>query len=405
VSSQTTAVEQLSDQILQHYPSDPPAPRTVGREIEIPLVDAHGEAAAVEELWPGLAELPGSTVVHDDDPDLVVGVERPYGLVSVEFGRGVIEVALEPADDLNELERATETALAELQAAAAPSGARLLGLGMQPLAPTSIEQMTPKRRYLKLLEQVGPAALCWTGTAADQVHVDVSRAELLPALNVVNGFAGALIAIGANSPLRDGRPAPAQALREQLAAAVFPDPHRWGATPRRLANLEEYVAYILSFPPLAEPDPGLDQWARFAERDHVVWPNGRAVFRFGTVEVRPACQQPFDSFWTASAFGLGLVSNAAAADAWLLERAEWEDLLAYRERAITSGVRAEEPFPRFLHAALELAEAGLRSRGAGEERFLADAWERLERGRSPADDALEIFTEKGIDGLVAARGI
>lgn len=401
----TAAVEQLSDQILQHYPSGPLRERRVGREIEIPLVDESGEAAAVAELWPALAALPGSTVVRDDDPELVVGVERPHGLVSVEFGRGVVEVALNPAPDLGSLERAAETALAELRAAAAPSGARLLGLGMQPLAPTAVDQMTPKRRYLKLLDQIGPAALCWTGTAADQIHVDVAREELLAALNVVNGLAGALIALAANSPLRDGRPAPVQAVREHLAGGVFPQPHRWGATPRRFASLEEYVAYVLSYSPIEEPAPGLDDWTRFVELDHVVWPNGRAVFRFGTVEVRPACQQPFDSFWAASAFGLGLIANAAEADAWLAASAEWDQLLAYRERAIAAGLGAEEPFPGFLRRTLELAEAGLRGRGAGEEAHLADAWERLERRRSPADEALEIFNREGIGGLVRARGI
>ncbi|HET7120432.1 MAG TPA: glutamate-cysteine ligase family protein [Solirubrobacterales bacterium] len=406
MTSQTGAsVDALSDLTLEKYPSGPLSKRLVGREIEIPLVDEQGEAASVAALWPALLDLPDSRVVHDEDTDLVEGVQRPYGFVSVEFGRGVVEVALNPEPDLAALERSAEVALAELRAAAEPSGARLLGLGMQPRAATSREEMTPKRRYLKLLDQLGERALCWTGTAADQVHVDVSREELLPALNAVNGFAGAIIALSANSPLRHGRPAAAQATREHLAANVFTEPHRWGATPRRLESLEEYVAYVLSFAPIEEPDAGLGEWERFVELDHLVWPNGRAVFRFGTVEVRPACQQPFDSFWVPSALGLGLVANAAEADAWLAERGEWEQLLAYRERAIAAGLAAEEPWPGFVRGALELAEAGLRRRGAGEERFLADAWERLERRRSPADEALELVEKEGFDGLVRARGL
>jgi gamma-glutamylcysteine synthetase len=406
VTSETGAsVDALSDLTLEKYPSGPLTKRLVGREIEIPLVDAEGEAASVAALWPALLNLPGSRVVHDEDTELIEGVQRPYGFVSVEFGCGVVEVALNPEADLAALERAAEVALAELRAAAEPNGARLLGLGMQPRAATSREQMTPKRRYLKLLDQLGERVLCWTGTAADQVHVDVSREELLPALNAVNGFAGAIIALSANSPLRDGRPAPAQAIREHLAANVFSEPHRWGATPRHFESLEEYVAHVLSFAPVEEPDPGLREWERFVELDHLVWPNGRAVFRFGTVEVRPACQQPFDSFWVPAALGLGLVANATEADAWLAERGEWEQLLGYRERAIAAGLGAEEPWPGFLRGALELAEAGLQRRGAGEERYLADAWERLERQRSPADEALEIVEKEGFDGLVRARGL
>ena len=402
----TAAAEaRLTASLASHYPETVSSPRRIGREIEIPVVDSEGLASEVAGLWPALLDLPGSIAVHDEDTTLLVGVERPYGLVSVEFGRGVIEVALRPENDLPQLQASADIALAELRAAALPAGAHLLGLGLQPRTTATPAQMTPKKRYWSLVDAVGPPALRWTGTAADQVHIDVARDELIPALNVVNGLAGALIAISANSPFYAGRASSTVAGREAQAMSIFDQPHRWGATPDRLSSIEDYVRYVLSFPPIGPTPDGDDDWERFVALDHLVWPNGRAVFRFGTVEVRPACQQPFSSFWAPSAISLGLVENAPLIDAWLKDRVEWEQLLDYRMRAIRKGLRAEQPFPGFLREVLELAEAGLTQRGLGEESYMEDAWERLERGRCPADDALDLVAAQGFDGLVRARSL
>ena len=52
---------------------------------------------------------------------------------------------------------------------------------------------------------------------------------------------------------------------------------------------------------------------------------------------------------------------------------------------------------------LELARLGLERRGLGEERFLESLAERLESGRCPADDAVDLFQQGGAETLVEAR--
>lgn len=398
------SIEEIGQRILEHYPVSTPAPRRIGREIELPLVDREGWAGEVGALWPEMLELPGSTPHYDNEGELLTGVERPYGLVAVEFGRGVVEIALDPADGLQELQTQADLALAELKESAGRAGLFPLGVGMQPRSAGTMRQLTPKRRYVQFVESVGPRLLRCTGSAADQVHVDVGREELLAALNVINGLAGAVVAIAANSPLYAGRPGRARACREAYIGAVFDEPHRWGSTPRRFESIEDYVGFVTSFKPLWPPDESVSAWEQFVELDHYVMPSGRAVFRFGTVEVRPACQQPFDSFWAPAAMGLGLVANVRAADEWLIDSGvSWAELLGYRARAVTHGIRAKEPFDGFLAQVLSLAQEGLVARGLGEETYLEDAWSRLERRQSPADEVMDLLSKEGIDGIIRAR--
>jgi gamma-glutamylcysteine synthetase len=401
------SIDEITEQLLGHYPARPKSPRRIGREIEVPVVDPDGRAADVAVLWPSLLELSGSAAHHDDGvggKPFVSGVERPYGLVTVEFGRSILEVALEPADGLGELRRSAGVALEELAAVARAHGLLLIGMGMQPRSAATKRQLTPKERYVDLVESVGPLMLRATGSAADQVHVDVARSELLAALNSVNGLAGAVIALSANSPLHAGRHARGLASREAYLAEAFHDPNRWGSTPERFAGIDGYVRHLVSFRPLQTAGEASTPWEQFEERNRYVFPSGRAVFRYGTVEVRPACQQPFDSFWVPAALGLGIVANAAAADEWLeASGASWAALMAYRKRAVKQGLQAREPFEGFLEGVLGLAQEGLVNRGQGEEEFLTDAWDRLAARRTPADEIIDLLSEQGMEGVIRAR--
>jgi gamma-glutamylcysteine synthetase len=125
----------------------------------------------------------------------------------------------------------------------------------------------------------------------------------------------------------------------------------------------------------------------------------------GTVEIRPACQQPPDDSWAAGALALGLAEAHREAAQLLEDRlgpAPWSALLRYRSRAVRDGIRAEQPADGFLDQVLELAGEGLRRRGLGEERYLAPLRERLARGIGPADRAR---AEASVEGLVSELAV
>jgi hypothetical protein len=52
---------------------------------------------------------------------------------------------------------------------------------------------------------------------------------------------------------------------------------------------------------------------------------------------------------------------------------------------------------------LQVARRGLEKRGLGEGEYLAPLFDRQHSGRSPADEAGEIFSKGGVSALVAKR--
>jgi gamma-glutamylcysteine synthetase len=153
---------------------------------------------------------------------------------------------------------------------------------------------------------------------------------------------------------------------------------------------------------LARRGPDLEEWLY---HEHYVWPSARPRARLGTLEVRPACQQPRASF-AAAALGLGLVESNEDVGTYLDEAfpgpAGWRRLLAYRHRAVHAGMGAAEPAPGFLATVVDLAGAGLARRGLGEGPMLDPIRERLARRRGPADEAWRLRENGGIEALVAA---
>ncbi|MFN8233733.1 MAG: hypothetical protein U0V56_09780, partial [Actinomycetota bacterium] len=191
---------------------------------------------------------------------------------------------------------------------------------------------------------------------------------------------------------------------------------------RRFADAEDYVRWTAGYRALVLPDgrggfehPGVPYAERIAERgpdlddwlyhEHYIWPSARPRARLGTLEIRPACQQPEASF-AAAALSLGLVEANAELDAYLTERfpgpAGWRRLLAYRRAAVHAGLGAAEPAPGFLATIVELAGAALTRRGLGEEPMLDAIRDRLARRRDPADEAWALLRSGGVRALVDA---
>jgi glutamate--cysteine ligase len=406
-----------------------PSPRTVGREAEFPVVGADGRAGRVERLWAQVLAEGGCEPLRDEagpgGEGLLIGIQAAGWSAVAEVGRGTVEVVVGPRPSLHDLAADLDAAMRRLIPAARRSGLRLLGYGIQPRTPPHRTLMTPKRRYYALLQAIGPRWLRFAVTASDQVHLDVTRDELIPSFNLLNAVAGALIALTANSPVYGGGPGGHASGRERLMAGTTGERYRHGAIARPFADVEEYVTWASEFRCLCLPDgrggyrlPSgsyLDHARRrganlkeFLFHEHYLWPSARPRARLGTLEVRPACQQPWEASWAPSALAVGLgeaLSDASVAVEEMLGSGAWPLLLRYRAEAVRMGVRAPEPAPGFLEALLDVAEGGLKARGYGEETLLEPLRERVAGRTGPADLARGLMGRGGITELVDAMAL
>jgi gamma-glutamylcysteine synthetase len=413
------AIEALTDRFAARFSVRIASPRRIGREAEFPLVRADGRAGDTFALWDPLRG-DGAARLTYDDPDrqtLIERIDLEDAAYEVEMGRATVEVVLPPVDDLIALEVASVGAIRRVVRAAASSGMAVLGHGIQPRTPGTPALMTAKRRYLALHRAIGRPWLHFTTTASDQVQIDVTRGELLDAINLMNLLSGPVIALTANSRVYGGRVGAYRSGREALLAALGEQRH--GMTPRRFETLEEFVGFVCAQTCYVLPDGKRYRAFRrpftayLAERgadlsaylwhEHYIWNSARPRAHHGTIEIRPACQQPPDESLAAAALSLGLVEALPHLGPFLRELLGPDPrpaMTAYRRAAVRHGVRARQPAPRLLAGLLDLAASALRRRGRGEERYLRPMFRRLERRELPADRAAARFRRGGAKALI-----
>ncbi len=409
------------------FPEALPAWRTIGREAEFPVVRADGSAAEVQELLPRIAAR-CEGVARKHEGALLVGLETPSAGYAAEVGRGTVEVILPPADDLPALEARHRAAMAPLFAAAEELGLRVLGCGMQPLTPASAALLCPKSRYRILHEVLGEGWLWFTTSASDQLHVDVGRAELVAQVDRLHLLTPVVVALCGNSVLADGVAGPVCCLRDERMGRILPGEFRHGLPAGPCGSIAGLVEQLcgLSFILQKEagayrPGPGTSfrawlegasdgDFARayeaFLLHDHYIWNSARPRSKYGTIELRAACQQPHASSFAAAALQLALVEAGAALDPLLAFPAPWPTMRRWHHAAVREGLAAEEPRPGFLRDVLGACAEALRARGRGEEAYLAPLWTRLERRANPAQESRALWLKDPEAALqaLAARG-
>lgn len=236
--------------------------RAVGREAEFPVVTlATGAAADVREILRTMVQMaPGTLAPHqehgeDQEGPMLVKSVATSTVYTVEVGKGTVEVASGPYDDLHAMKEGHEAAVAPLVAAAAEHGAALLGFGVQPTTCASAELMTAKPHYAALHAAIGDAWLNFTVTASDQLHVDVAAPELIAVTNTLNLLSPSVVALCGNSSVYRGA-AGDVCMRETAMApplAASRGAPRYGMPARAFADFDDLVATLASLPVLLAP--------------------------------------------------------------------------------------------------------------------------------------------------------
>ncbi len=417
-----TLIQELAQAFQARFPRERVSPlRTVGREAEHPLVREDGTAGDLRALWPLLAA---------EDPALAPRYETGRGRLQValegydyayqmEVGLATVEIAVRPCTRLQDLCSLYTRARDRLCRAAQAQGWAILGYGIQPVTPPAPGLMAPKARYQALYRAMGDDWLWYTVTASDQIQVAISRDEMIGLLNALLLLSPAMVALCGHSPVYGGRLSPYCSAREGRALEMVRHGTRHGMPPRPYTDVEDLVARLVDYPCLVrrvggqwvaerrpfreilvEEGPELDA---FLLHEHYIWHAVRLRAAYGTVEIRPACQQPPADAMAATALALGLVEAAPRLVDYVeaaLGAQAWTVLRQYYIRAARDGLAAPEPCPGFLENVLGLVEKGLERRGQDEQVYLGPLWERLERRRNPAQRMRRVYRLEGMEGLL-----
>jgi len=416
----------VAEQYVSHFRETLGPIRKVGREAEFPVVWPDGRAGDVNLLWePLLAQ--GGLTPHYDDPGtrrLLVEVSEPGLMVAIEVGRCTVELSLGPYEDLWQLQAGFNQALARVVGAARERGMWLLGFGIQPRTPASQRLMTPARHYRALRRAAGTAWLRLTTSASDQLHVDITRSEIPAAVNWMNLLSGPLIALCANSSVYAGRAGRYQAGREAFLAEL--GQQRYGMPPRQFNTPTEWIQYLSEFRCFVLPEssgfrrinrPFSEVLTAEAKRgtstdrlfqfflwhEHYVWNSARARVAHSTIEVRPACQQPPGESLAANSLILGWVEALDEVRAFISSALGPDPVAAmvrYRRGAVRYGMGATEPARGLLKGLVEIARAGLKRRGRGEERLFVPIEQRLAKRKSPGQRAQSTLRRSGMAALL-----
>jgi gamma-glutamylcysteine synthetase len=418
-------VDTLATQFMAAFPVETPTQRTIGREAEYPVVKATGEAADARRLLEQLRATQGLTAHYDSgNKRLIVGADGEDYKYALEVGVGTIEVNTRPCHTLFEVQAIMVEAVLPLVRLAAQYEWRVLGYGIQPVTPPTLAIMAPKQRYQSLYRAMGAEWLWYTVTASDQCHVAIGRAELVKLLNFGNLMAPVLIALCGNSPIHSGRLSRFCSSREGRMVNIHANEHRHGIPARPYTSIVDYVrtvsqsTYLIAHAggeviPVSRPftdylrEHGPD-FPAFLFHEHYIWNSARLRTAYGTIEIRPACQQPWPEQMAAMSLSVGLIEAADAIDAYVqnvLGEEYWSIMRTYHQQAIRFGLAAPQPAPRFLETIVELATTGLQLRGHGEASLMTPLANRLYRRLNPAQRNQRIFDFDGMAGILSQASI
>lgn len=415
----------LAEQFLDRFPEQIGALRTVGREAEHPVVQVDGNAANVRRLFPLMMQRGDLKAKYDSaQSNLIAELSGKDYSFAIEVGLGTIELNTRPCQTILEAKTIIEEATRRVVHAASRFNWMLLGYGIQPVTPPTLALMTPKQRYQSLYQAMGAEWLWYTVTASDQTQIAIRRSEAIRMLNFGNLMTPVIIALCANSPIFDGELSPFCSGREGHHEMIRATEHRHGMPIRPFIDAYDFVERICQTTYLIHKESGLvipssrpfyeyllEQYQKIGRADfeaflfheHYMWNSARIRAAYGTIEIRPACQQPWNEHMAVMALNVGLIEAAEEIQEYIdstLGEDYWQIMRTYQQQAIRHGLRAPQPAHNFLDQIAQFAAQGLRRRNAGEEGLLEPIFDRLYRRENPAQRARRIFRSDGMLGLL-----
>jgi glutamate--cysteine ligase len=424
---------QNKDDLIRYFASGakPREQWRVGTEYEKVVVSARdGRAlpfsgpAGVEEIMRRLVDRYGYE--PDDEHGRFVALKGERAPITIEPG-GQIELSGEQCETIHCAHHEFTQHIEQLIEVGHQIGAKILGLGIQPVSRIDEIELLPKERYhimypyMARKGRLGQRMM--KQTAGVQANLDYSdEADAIRKLRVSMGLVPLIYAAFANSAISDGTLNGFHSFRGHIWTDT--DPDRCGVPAfvfRDDAGFEDYMEYALDVPMyflirdhryinLTNP-PGIT-FRQYLERG---WNGQRATIEDWAnhlttiftevrlkkyVEVRTADSQPPALMLALPALFKGILYDSDCIEAaWdLVKRWSYRERLELTAMAHKAGLEARAGRIMFKELALELLNIGasglirqhaLNERGEDESIYLLRLTDLLRSGHSPASLTIE----------------
>jgi len=400
----------------------------VGIELEYPVVNLSGNATDVSLTKQLLVYLLDNfdfqADKYDSDNNPIQHIEQASGdMILFEVSYNTIEFAFAKASRIAEVEERLDTYLSMIQPYLRNHNHELQGWGVNPNWAKNDNSPVKSPRYEMLMDFLELSKAknnpffhnypeYGSFICGSQVQLDVSKLSYLRVLNAFNQIEGPKAVLFANSEFwgsdwdlaisRD-------VFWENSMHGVFEE--NAGIFPRMFKNEDDYFSYLSEtaiftakraeetyyFEPIRAKDylnkSAIQAWSIHGKevsikpseddfKTHRSYQFQDLTTR-GTIEFRSVCTQPFSATFAPAAFHLGLLVNLERLENILKESPFFEafDFDYPRIRRLFSKKDISDTdlkliFP-LTEALLVCAEDGLKSRGFGEEIYLAPLKEKL----------------------------
>lgn len=401
----------------------------VGIELEYPVVNLSGNATDVSLTKQLLIYLIDNfdfkADKFDSDNNPIQLIEQASGdMILFEVSYNTIEFAFAKASRIAEVEERLDTYLSIIQPYLRNHNHELQGWGVNPNWAKNDNSPVKSPRYEMLMDFLELSKAknnpffhnypeYGSFICGSQVQLDVSKVSYLRVLNAFNQIEGPKAVLFANSEFWDSDwdlAISRDVFWENSMHGVFEE--NAGIFPRVFKNEDDYFSYLSEtaiftakraeetyyFEPIRAKDylnkPAITAWSihgkevtiKPSEEDFTT----HQSYQFqdlttrGTIEFRSVCTQPFSATFAPAAFHLGLLVNLERLEKILKDSPFFEafdfDYPRIR-RLFSKKLIAKADLKLILpltEALLVCAEDGLKSRGFGEEIYLAPLKEKLE---------------------------
>lgn len=371
---------------------------------------------------------------NDPVTSALIGVRKGEVEISTDVGVGTLEIGFTPVTNLFDHLPEREAILKIVDGYLESKGLlRLDDYAAQPVTVPVFKHWADKGRSHFFRTYFPRDVDVQTASASSQVHIEVSQEEMITVLEVFLALSGVLVALNANSPIWGGKLDPMEMMASRLHFwdRFTPQKGCWSnvhvgllnnsrvyeeQAPSSIAELAEYICGCkflvhVNKGEIEQPDKPFEHWydkrvqttnddelrEGYLNHEGTLWWDARPRVRYGTIEVRPSCQNAHAV--SSDALVLGLVENLQKTIRFVRERMSHEDWRRLRFKCLKGGLRTHDA-AQVAREVLILANEGLVRRGFGEEHILKPLYQRLHELASPGLVKLHIFNEGGMPALL-----